>query len=353
MKILISAGESSGELIAEYFERVVEKTCPSTVCVRLGTTGKIGPVLGFWEGLRSAVRFRCWLKMANVEVSELKPDLVVLIGFPEFHLVIGRLCRRRDLPVFVIGSPQVWAWGGFRLTQLRKAADKVICLFRFEEQLLKRAGIDAQYLGYPIYDHVVAQRSRDETLKLLGFNKDDRYIVFMPGSRPVEIEFHEPLFVRLFERLRVRRQGLKGVLVRAPGTFLPLGMTWNVNQRYDVIRHAECAVVVSGTATAECALLGTPEVVCYHLSQPTRILARLFVRTPFFAIPNLLAGRRVVSEFLEPTVESLEQEVERLLDDRSYHQQVVSELAIVRRLLGPSGAMERIVQLALNQTDRR
>ncbi|MEO0080347.1 MAG: hypothetical protein ABIK44_06710 [candidate division WOR-3 bacterium] len=352
MKILISAGESSGELIAECFEQVVRKTCPSAVCGRLGVTKKIGPVLGFWEGLRSSVRFRFWLKLARNEILKLQPDLVVLIGFPGFNLPIGQLCRRAGFPVFVIGPPQVWAWGRFRIAQLRKAADKVACLFQFEEQMLRQAGIDAEYLGYPIFDHVVAHRSREETLKLLGFAKNDSYIALMPGSRPSETRFHEPLFVRLFERLRIMRPGLMGVLVKVPETALAPGMTWKIDDRYDVIRHAECAVVVSGTATAECAILGTPEVVCYHLAQPTRLLARLLVRTPFFAIPNLVAQRRVVPELLEPTVESLGLEIEKFLDDRTYHQSVTGELARVKNLLGPAGAMDRIVQLAVNQVDR-
>jgi len=307
-------------------------------------TGRIGPVLGFWEGLGPARHYRSRLRQALAEVAAVQPDVIVLIGFSGFHLPLGRRCRVLGWPVLYIAPPQVWAWGGFRVHILRQAADKVVCLFRFESERLQRYGIDASYFGYPFLDQVVAQRTPDQTRALLGFDQDDRYLVFLPGSRPSETRFHEPLFGQLFERLREKRPALKAVLAQRPNRQLPRGMSWNVAERFDVIRHADCAVVVSGTATAETAILGTPQVVCYHLAQPTRFLARLLVRPRFWAIPNIVAGRRVVPELLEPTVERLEQEVTRLLDNPGYREEMGAQLENVRHLLGPKGALERIAQ---------
>jgi lipid-A-disaccharide synthase len=339
---------------------------PACAVVDLDSTADLQPVLGFAEGLRAGSRMRGVLDRAESSVARLAPDVVVLVSFSGLHLALGRRLRRRGVPVLYLGPPQVWAWGGWRKRRLRKAADRVVCLFRFEEQLLRRAGVNAVYFGYPLLDGVTARLSRAQTLEKLGFGPDEHYVVFLPGSRPAEIAYHQPLFAEVFARLRRAARNVCGVMVtleqggrrkdeggsrevggdrrEAKGGYG--GIVTVSRDRYDVMRHADCACAVSGTVTAELALLGVPMAVCYHLHWLSRVIARALVRTPHFALPNVLTGTRLVPEVLEPEPEDLVRIVASLMPDSEKRRTQLEGLARVAADLGPPGAMTRICVLA-------
>jgi lipid-A-disaccharide synthase len=371
VRVVVSAGEASGRVMLDQFRLEMARIELGCEVVSLAETAELAPVFGFVEGLRSGRVLRDLLGRAEASVVRLKPDVVVLVSFSGLHLPLGRRLRRRGLPVLYLGPPQVWAWGGWRKRRLRQAADKVVCLFRFEEDLLRRAGVDAMYFGYPLLDSVVSRLSREQVLANLGMGARDRYVVFLPGSRPAEVAYHEPLFEVVYERLQKLAPDVKGVMVRAApdasqsaecrlriavaggqeregakrtasgAELLVVG-----DDRYEVMRHAECAGAVSGTVTAELALLGVPMVVCYHLPLLSRMLARALVRTPFFALPSILAGTRVVPEALEAGPERLAGLLAPLARDSEERRQQVVALAQVAGELGPSGAMERVCRLA-------
>jgi lipid-A-disaccharide synthase len=223
-----------------------------------------------------------------------------------------------------------------------------VCLFQFERQVLARSGVNAEYFGYPLLDVVSRPGATQEQVrKRLGMRVDERYVVFLPGSRPSEVRHHWPLFRDVFERLRQRRPGLRGVAVADGLGPVPDGMVCAGDGRYDLMRYADCALCVSGTVTAELAVLGTPMVVCYHLSPVSRVLARLLVKTEWFALPNVLAGRSVVPEYLEAGVDTLAPRVLRMLASEAERTSMAGELKQVTRLLGPPGAPERVCRLLL------
>jgi lipid-A-disaccharide synthase len=249
--------------------------------------------------------------------------------------------------VIYVAPPQVWAWGKWRMRGLARAADKVVCLFPFEEPFLRKAGVDARYYGYPLLDVASASGSRAETLERLGFQLGDRYVVLLPGSRPSEVEHHAPLFVEAWQQVTRREPWLKAVTVsprRVPDMPGVAGAPFE--SRYDVIRHAECVLAVSGTVTVECAILGTPMVVSYRLSPLSHAAARLLVHSRYFAMPNILAGGLVVPEKLNPSVEWLAREFVRLLGDGA-QRAARKDLARISAMLGPHGAMDRISNLVL------
>jgi lipid-A-disaccharide synthase len=334
--------------------------------VSLQDTAELEPVLGFSEGLRAGPMLHGVLRRAEASAMQLAPDVAVLVSFSGLHLPLGRRLRRRGVPVLYLGPPQVWAWGGWRRRQLRKAADKVVCLFRFEEELLRRARVNAVYLGYPLLDSVTATLSRGQTLEKLGLGPNEHYVVLLPGSRPTEIAYHEPLFRTVFERLRTQARGIRGVMVmmekgggrkNEDGRMKTEGDADGIvtvsRDRYEVMRHADCACAVSGTVTAELAILGVPMVVCYHLPWLSRVLARALVRTPHFALPNILAGKRLVPETLEPKPEGLVRMLGRLMRDSEDRRQQLEGLARVAASLGPPGAMARVCRLATGMKGRR
>lgn len=352
MRVVVSAGEPSGRVMSDLFRQAMGSIEPRCEVVSLEDTVSVKSVLGFWEGLMASGRLRFALSRAEERVRALKPDAVVLIAFSGFHLPLGRRLRRLGFPVLYLSPPQVWAWGGFRIRTLRKAADRVVCLFHFEEELLRRAGVDAVYLGYPLLDAVTSTKSRPEVLRQLGFGAEERYVAFLPGSRPAEVAYHRPLFRTVFTRLPATGQCLRGVMIAEPEGTEPDGMAATRQNRYDLMRHAECTLVVSGTATAECAILGTPMIVCYHLAPASRVLAHLLVRSRFFALPNILAGHEVVPEYLEPDAERLAAGLRNLLVDEPRRRRMAADLHSVARGLGPGGAMRRIAAATLEQAAR-
>jgi lipid-A-disaccharide synthase len=359
MRIVVSAGEASGHVMVEQFRPAMARLEPACEVVSLAETANLGPVFGFAEGLRSGGRMQAVLSRAEETVARLAPDAVVLVSFSGLHVPLGRRLRRRGVPVLYLGPPQVWAWGGWRKRKLRKATDVVVCLFRFEEELLSRAGVNAVYFGYPLLDGVVSRLSREQTLAKLGLGPSERYVVFLPGSRPAEIAYHQPLFNDVLSRLRPAGGDIRGIMVmaeegrsqksevrRQKAEVAESGMVVIREDRYDVMRHAECACAVSGTVTAELAILGVPMVVCYHLPWLSRILARALVRTPYFALPNILAGTRLVPELLEPEPQALARTLVPLMRDSDERRAQLDGLTRVAAELGPPGAMERVCALA-------
>ena len=352
MRIVVSAGEASGRAMLDQFRLEMARLEPGCEVISLQDTAELGPVFGFGAGLRAGPRLGGLLGRAEASVIKLKPDAAVLVSFSGLHLPLGRRLQRHGIPVLYLGPPQVWAWGGWRKRRLRRAADRVVCLFRFEEELLRRAGVNAAYFGYPLLDSVTPGLGRAQVLEKLGFGPDEHYVVFLPGSRPSETGYHVPLFRAVFEHLRRQARGVRGVMVvleegrRQEAEVAESGMVVVSRDRYDVMRHADCACAVSGTVTAELAIMGVPMAVCYHLPRLSRVLARVLVRTPHFALPNILAGTLLVPEVLESEPEGLARMLGPLLRDSTERRQQVKGLAGVASSLGPPGAMARICRLA-------
>jgi lipid-A-disaccharide synthase len=352
---VVSAGEVSGQVLSDLFSSGLAALDPACEVVRLQESVGLEPVFGFTEGVRAWPRLGGALRRAEDSVIRLGPDAAVLISYSGLHLPLGRRLKRRGVPVLYLGPPQVWAWGGWRRRRLAGAADKMVCLFRFEEALLRRAGVDAVYCGYPLLDAVTPKLSRAQMLEKLGFRSEERYVVFLPGSRPAEVAYHWSLFVDVLARLRCLVGNVRGVMVavergasqdpgigrrRAEDTDGSMGVV--SQDRYDVMRHADCACAVSGTVTAELALLGVPMVVCYHLPWLSRALARSLVRVPYFALPNILSGRRLVPESIEPNCGTLASSLAPLTRDTEERRRQVDGLARVAIELGPPGGMARV-----------
>lgn len=343
MRIVICAGEYSGLMLSDFLrQRIVSLDSKAEVMI-INLVAKTDELFGFAAVIPRILRSRYWINSVLGKILCMNPDVVVLIAFSGFNLFLGRKLRKSGIKVIYIAPPQIWAWGKFRIDMLRKAADRVICLFRFEQKPLLKAGINAIYYGYPFYDLITPGRYCEQMAQLLGGNNDFRYIAFLPGTRKQEIQYHQPLFIHVYKQLSLRYPWLKGIIVGGWQADLPAGMIMvDRALRYDVIAQCDVAVVVSGTVTAEVAILGVPMVVCYHLSTLNRLIARFLVHTPYFAIPNIIAQNRIVPEYLEPNERQVYSAVCRMLDDRRYRAEMVTKLRSVRAQLVSSGATDKI-----------
>ncbi len=363
--ILLSAGDTSGEMYAARLAVALQRR---TGAVLFGMGGaqmrQAGVelvadysrlhVVGITEALsRLPTVWHTW-RMLTEEARRRRPQLAILVDAPGFHFGLARRLRNQGIRnVYFIG-PQVWAWRPGRVKWIRQRFERVICIFPFEEEFYRRHGVRAEYVGHPLVDTVRPSRSRAEFLAAYGLT-DDPLIVLLPGSRRSEVRRHLPRLLAALRRIHDRRP-CQAVLAAAPnlpenlfaaatGAGVPIRIISGAT--YDALAAADLAIVSSGTATIEAALLGTPMIVVYRLSPLTALLARRLVRTPYFAMVNLIAGQQLVPEFFQQefTPEAIAREALRLLGAPAEREEIRGGLADVRAQLGPGGAIERAAEI--------
>ncbi|HXZ13167.1 MAG TPA: lipid-A-disaccharide synthase [Candidatus Sulfotelmatobacter sp.] len=293
------------------------------------------------------------------EAARRKASLAILVDSPGTHLGVARRLKRDRIPVGYFIGPQVWAWRPGRVRVVKRRVNRMVVIFPFEEQIYRDAGVPVDFVGHPLVDVVHPSSSREEFAARHGLDAGRPIVAVLPGSRRSEISRHYPTIVGACERLMQTRQGASApqfVLVAAPGLCADLFARCDSRglrihrvegATYDALAAADCAIVASGTATVEAALLGTPMVVIYRVSPVTAFVLRRLVRTPHFGMVNLIAGKQVVPELIQDacTPAALEQKVRALLDSQARREEMKTALAGVRAKLGPGGAIERAADI--------
>ncbi len=310
-------------------------------------------VLGIVEVVRHLPRVYGVFRNLLEEVDRRRPRFAVLIDFPDFNLRLARRLHQRGIPVVYFIAPQVWAWRRGRIKLLRRYTRKLICIFPFEEEFFRRAGVEVEYVGHPLLDAARPALSRQEFLQRYGLQANRPTVCLLPGSRNQEVARHLPLLLEAAARL-AKQHSLQFTLVRAnmvdpalPKALLAqrreLPVTLIDDSPYNALAWADAAVISSGTATVEALLLGTPMVVIYRVAAPSWWVGKLLVRTPHYSMVNLLAGRRLVPELIQSdfTPQRVAAELERLLSDTSERARIQMELGRLKERLGPPGAIER------------
>lgn len=290
---------------------------------------------------------RAYRKLLRL-LRERRPDCAVLMDLPDFNLRLARKIHRLGIPVVYYISPQVWAWRKYRVKTIRRFVDRMLVLFPFEKSFYDSHGVDAVFVGHPLADRV----KRRSQYRPFQERKESPRVALLPGSRKSELEHHGPMLGVLVGELRKR---YPAVQIKVPiATTLSLeevrdtiqadGVEWVSGRAPDVVAWADIAVVASGTATLETALVGTPFCIFYRIAMISNFLRKYIVRYKgFLGMPNLLHGREVVREFFqEPaTVSSLLSESVRLIEDPTYYDRMAEDLGACRRLLGTGGATFR------------
>jgi len=288
------------------------------------------------------------------EAVRRKASLAILVDSPGTHLGVARRLKRQRIPVGYFIGPQIWAWRSGRVRIVRRRVERMVVIFPFEEKLYRDAGVPVDFVGHPLVDTVKPTLTRAEFLARHGLDPQRPVVALLPGSRVSEVTRNFPTILKACEILD-QETGPVGapqfVHAAAPGTGSRAGAHVDVlrveGSPYDVLASADCAIVASGTATLEAALLGTPMVVVYRVAPLTALILRRMVHTKHFAMANLIAGHSVVPELMQDdfTPLAVAAEVRRLLEDDTARAKMKRDLAEVRASLGPGGAIERAADI--------
>jgi len=280
-------------------------------------------------------------------IDEHKPQAAVLIDSPAFHFKVARELHRRGIPVIYYVAPQLWAWRSGRVRLVRRYFKKALVIFPFEEQWYRERGVDAEFVGHPLGDIQGPSESLQDFLEKQGYEPDKPIIVLMPGSRHKEIRMNLPVMLSTAELLGCDYQFVLPIAPTIDPWWIDL-LVQKLNPSYNFIlrtttdtralAHARAAVVASGTATVEAAMMGTPMVVVYRVSPLTWTLGRRLVHVKNFAMVNLIAGEQVVPELIQGnfTAENVAAKLREILPDGPVREKMKRDLAQVRARLKSS-----------------
>jgi lipid-A-disaccharide synthase len=291
---------------------------------------------------------------------DLRPHVFVAIDFPDFNFRLMAALRRLGIPIVYYVSPQLWAWRPGRMDTMKEYVDRVMVIFPFEEALYQRAGVSVEFVGHPLVDLIGQGQDRKEFLHDRGLDPGAPTVALLPGSRRNEVERTVPILTDALSLIRARVPNVQFVVACAPGVpdamFAPLvhgqpdGRLVLVRDRTDdVLSASDVVITASGTATIQCALHEKPMVVVYRVSPLTYRLGKPFVHVDTFAMPNLVAGRRIVPELIQDdfTPERTAEETIALLTDEDKRTEMRADLLTVREQLGAPGATARAADSVL------
>lgn len=369
--VVIVAGEASGDLHGAHLVRELKALDPSlSFCgvggsnleaegVRLIARSSEMAVVGLTE-VFSKLRFIAgvFFRLRGMLRKE-KPDLVILIDYPDFNLRLASEAKRAGVPVFYYISPQVWAWRKNRIHRIRQVVDRMAVILPFEKGIYAEMGVDVDFVGHPLLDAVNRSRSREEALAAFGIRDAWPLVALLPGSREKEVTSLLPemagaaeILIRDFPNAQFvlpLAETVDPSLVQGILSGHPVPVTVLPGQMYDAVGISDAAMVASGTATLETALLGTPMVIAYRISSLTAAVGRRVIRVKHIGLVNLIAGKTLATELVQEnaTAPSLAAEVKALLTDRERWETIRGELAAIRSKLGQPGAARRAAALAV------
>ena len=320
-------------------------------------------VVGLVEVLTHLRRLRAVLHRLLDEVDRAPPQAALLVDYGGFNLRLAARLHERGVPVVYYVSPQVWAWRRRRVHAIRRTVAQMLVIFPFEEALYRDAGVPVRFVGHPLVDLARAAMEPAAFLRAHGVDPARPVLAVLPGSRPKEIAYNLPPIVEALRLVAARQPQAQFVLAVAPSIdpatiragLGELPVTLIGGATHAVLAACTAAIVASGTATVEAALLGAPMVVVYRLSPLTYHLGRWLVDVPHYAMANLIAGRRLVPELIQSgfTGPSTAAEALRLLEDAGARGRMKDGLAQVRERLGVPGASSRAAEEVRRVLDRR
>ena len=359
---MISCGEPSGDLYAGSLVAELRARKPSVTIFgfggeRMQTAGArlVGTfaglsVNGYFEVTRILPQAYAMYRRLMAAATATRPDVFVAIDFAGFNFHLIRAMRRLGVPVVYYVSPQLWAWRPRRMETMKRYVDKVLVIFPFEAAYYERAGVPVQFVGHPLVDLARASQPRDTFLREHGLLPDTPTVALLPGSRAAEVHRIAPSLASALPLIRARVLGVQFVAARAPDLsdqlFSPLltsAVTVVEGHADDVLAASDVVITASGTATVQAVLHERPMVVVYRVSPLSYRFWKPFLKVDTYAMPNLIAGRRVVPELIQDdfTPERVAEEAVGLLIDPTRHAAMREALRGVRGQLGSPGASGR------------
>lgn len=366
MRVLIVAGEASGDLHGAGVVRELKTLDPDTMIYGIGgdkmqdagmeLVYHIREIsfMGFLEVLQHLPLIRSIERTLEVLLKIRKPDVVLLIDYPGFNLRFAAIAKRHGIRVVYYISPQVWAWHRSRVKKMKGVIDKMLVVFPFEEEIYRKEGIDVEFVGHPLLEVLNHAQGKREFLQRYGLDAGKPVLGLIPGSRKQEIERIFPVMLGaarfLHSAMAVQLVvGVSSVLdfdyvksfVRGD---IPIQLVQHAT--YDVMKNSDLAFVTSGTATLETGFFRTPMIVVYKTSMLTYLIGRLLVKIQNIGLVNIVAGKEVVPELLQwqATPQRLASKGEAMLRDHDLLKRISDDLAVIADRLGSPGASLRVAQ---------
>ena len=369
---MISCGEASGDLYAAALTAELHARQPDAEIFGFGgqrlksagghLIGDFGglSVTGLTEAIRVVPRSFAMLRRLVDAARESRPHVFVAIDFPDFNFRLLSALRRLGIPIVYYVSPQLWAWRPGRMETMKMYVDRVLVIFPFEEALYRDAGVDVQFVGHPLVDLAKSGQPREAFLIERGLVPTAPTVALLPGSRKNELDRTVPVMAEAIPLIRARVPDAQFVVACAPAMpdslFAPLvaddldaDVVLVRDRADDVLAASDVVITASGTATIQCTLHEKPMVVVYRLSPLTYRLVKPFGHVDMYAMPNLVAGSRIVPELIQSdfTAERTAAEALKFLTDRDLYERTRQALTNVRQQLGPPGASARAAQAVL------
>lgn len=360
--ILLSAGEASGDMYAARLAEALRKRADVEIFgmggprmreagVEIITDYSEVAVVGITEILKHLPSLHQAMSRMVDEAERRRPALAILTDFPGFHLRLARKLKPLGIRNVYYVCPQFWAWRPWRANLVRRRFVKALCIFPFEEQFFSEAGVPTKFIGHPLVGEVQAAKTKQEFCAEYKFDPSRPIVAILPGSREGELTHHMPTLQEAAARITDHKPAQFAVAAVHAKDVSRLGQGWKPGltvrvvegETYNTLAAADAAIVSSGTATVEAALLDVPMVVIYRVSSLTATLAKPLVRTPFFAMVNLIAERQVVPELVQHdfSPQNIASRILLLLSDPKEREFVCKGLQEIRQRLGPPGAVER------------
>ena len=375
-KILISAGEASGDIHAAAVTAALKKIDSAIEVFGMGGDAlraaggevlfdiKDHGVMGFVEVIKKLPDlFKLRSDFARV-MDERKPDCLVVVDYPGFNMKLAKVAHDKGIPVVSYIAPSAWAWNKGRAKNVAKIVDKVACIFPFEYDVYKEAGAPVEFVGHPLLDIVKPAWERTEAEAWVGKQPGHPLVLLMPGSRLMEIEKMLPNLLAGAKLLKKQLPEVQFAMPRAGTIPLELlqskikasGLDIKITEghNYDLFSVADLALATSGTVTLEAALCGLPSVIVYRTSALNAFIARRVINIPNIGLPNIVAGRQILPELLQEDftpANVAKTAVELLAPER--RPQLEADLAFMKARLGEPGAVKRVAQLILRIAEEK
>jgi lipid-A-disaccharide synthase len=364
-KILIIAGEASGDLYGACLVDALRKKSPGTVFSGVGGPKMKGAgveilhsiddlsIIGVVEIFTKIGVIKNLFRLLTEKVREGSFDLAILVNYPGFNLSFARILKKHNVPVVFYSSPQVWAWGSWRVNTVKRLVDKMIVLFRFEEDFYRKRGVEAEFVGHPLVDIVKPEGTP------LGIKRGPgtKVVSLLPGSRRSEVKNLLPAMLGAAHIIHSTHSDVKFLVSKHPG--LPaedygaamkegrFPVTIVEGRTYDCLASSDAAIAANGSVTLEAAILRVPTVITYRLSFINGLLYLLFVRLRHASLVNIIAGKGIMPEVLQysATPRRLAKETMDILLDGERYAKLKEELESVNRKVGSPGASDRAAEI--------
>ena len=363
----IVAGEVSGDFHGGKLIEAIKKINPETRLVGHGGnkmqsaglelihhTDEMA-IMGFSEVVKRLPFLLNVMGESLGELRRLRPDRIILIDYPGFNLRLAKNSHKLNIPITYFILPQLWAWKENRIKYFHQFIDQSLSIFPFEPDWFQSRGVKTEYVGHPFSEITGSETPRDIFYKKHNIKTADRILLLLPGSRQQEIDYHLEVYIDAAREVQKSEQDIKILIGKAPGVSMP-DFGGDILVESDDIRSAinysTAAVTTSGTASLECAVLDTPEVVCYKLSRVSGFLAKRLSKTQYVSMANLISGREIVPELLQNEVkpQNIAKEIKPLINSTNDRRAMLDGFSEVRRTLGLPGVYDRAAGAILKRT---